>query len=117
MMLLSSPGVHYPLLSATLTTTLTTTTITTTNTIDTNTTTLNTTNTVSNTTTNTATNTTHGNTTNASRNVRNCQLLTASTQPLSYLVLLRSEEDSEYGRHSWSYFVANVFGADYFKVR
>lgn len=67
------------------------------------------------TTTNTTNNTT--NTSTTSRNLQNCKLLATSIPPISYLVLLWSEEDSEYGWDSRGYFVANIFGADYSKVR
>ena len=55
-------------------------------------------------------------------NAPSCKLPATSIQPLScqrccYLVFLWSKEDSEHGWHSWSDFVADTFGADYFKVR
>lgn len=76
-----------------------------------------------NTTTNTTKTTTNNTTTNTtSSNAQNCKLLVTSIQPVCcqrccYLVLLWTKEDSENGWHSWCYFVANIFGADYFKVR
>lgn len=111
----SSPGVRCPLLPATLTAALPNPT---TNTIDTSTTPSTpptATNTISDTTTSTTDNTASPSTTSA--NVQNYKPLVTRIRPLSYLVLLWREEDSEYRWHAGSYFVAGIFGADDFKVR